>query len=235
MDTLDDLIIALRSDLNITSSSSLYPTATLELAINRAYIKASRLFRWPQLEDAKRTTSQLNIEYYDMPETWSPNSMWRLEVNAVQYGEDPDGSPMSYEDYTQWRADTDNAASTDEKWAQQWLRFFFWPLPTAGLTIDAWGQKNVTALSSGTDDTIFSHNMPECNEALVLEASAILKKKGEDDKKGVMFSDESKQILAVSFGKLKQEKAKFEKTQPFFHVDDMFGHSATSDIIGNFS
>ena len=110
MDDFSELITALLSDLNASTSSSLYPTATIKLALNRAYIKASRLFRWPALQDAKKTSSQINIEYYDAPEDWSPNSIWRLEMDDNQYGEDPDGSPMTFEDYRIWRADSDKSS-----------------------------------------------------------------------------------------------------------------------------
>ena len=186
--------------------------------------------------DAKKTSTEEDIEYYDAPEDWSPNSIWRLEVDDEQYGEDPDGSPMSYDDYMQWRADEDNEDSTDKKWAVQYVRYFIYPVPTtAGSNnISVWGQKNVDELEDDDDETIFSHNMPECNEAVVLEASAILKKKGENDKTGQMFSEEAKQILAVAFNKLRQEKAKYEKTQAMFNVPNLFGKSTTEDLIGRF-
>jgi hypothetical protein len=234
MDDFSELQTALLSDLNATASSSLFPPATIKLALNRAYIKCARLFRWPQLEDAKKTSSQANIEYYDFPEDWSPDSAFRLEMDDLIYGEDPDGSPMAFNDYLLWK--TDNTSSTEKKWAVHGTQYFIYPTPTAAgsYNISIWGQKNVDTLTNDTDETIFSHNMPECNEAIVLEAGAILKKKGEDDKKGELFSTEAKGILAVAFNKLKQEKDKYEKTQPFFEVDDMFGKTSTKDIIGNF-
>jgi len=241
MDLFSELQTALLSDLNASSDSSLYPTATIKLALNRGYIKAGRLFRWPMLEDAKKTSTQLNIEYYDAPDTWSPNSIWRLEMDDEQYGEDPDGSPMAFDDYMQWRRDEDNENSTEKKWAQQQNRYFIYPVPSAGGTnnISIWGQKNVTALSADGDTTIFSYRMPECNEAVVLEAREILKLKGEDEKarnNDIMFSPRALGILTTAFNKLKQEKAKFEKVQPFFNVPDLFATKGTAeDIIGNFN
>ena len=239
MNDFSELQTALLSDLNVSYSSSLYPPATIKLALNRAYIKCARLFRWPQLMDAKKTSTQSNIEYYDAPEDWSPNSIWRLEVDDKQYGEDPDGSPMAYEDYLQWRRDEDNDNSTDKKWSVQYLRYFFYPVPTTAgsYNISVWGQKNVNNLDGDTDETIFSHNMPECNEAIVLEAREILKLKGEDQKavgNDQMLSPKALGILTVSFSKLKQESAKYEKVQPFFNVPDYFGKGNTTDRIGQF-
>jgi len=238
MDILSEMRTAARSDLNVSSTSSLFPTATIDLALNRAYRKAGSLFRWPSLEDAKKTSTVANQEYYDAPETWRPDSIFRLEVDGNQYGETPDGSPMVYEDYLQWRADSDNDSSTTKKWAVQWLRYFIYPVPTTNgdNNICIWGVKNVVTMDEDTDTTIFSYNSPECNEAVVLEATAILKSKGEDDKSGQFKSAEAKQILIVSWNKIQQEASKYEKTQPFFYVEDMFSSQGTkTQIIGDFA
>jgi len=243
MDTLSDLRSALQSDLSVNENSSLFPPDTIDAAINRAYVsKAARLFRWPKLEDSKTTASQANIENYDLPDgdnstnPWSIDSAWRLEVDGDYYGEAPDYSPMVFQDYLDWKADDLNANSTKKKWAVHGHQVFIYPTPTtAGLVINMWGQKVAPKLDDDTDTTIFSYTMPEGNEAILLEAKAILKHKGEDEKAGEFFSIEAKQILSVAFNKIKQEQAKYEKTQPMFNVRDMFGRTKTSDIIGDFS
>lgn len=234
MDKFSDLQTALQSDLNITSTSSLYPLATIKLGLNRAYIKCGRLFRWPQLEDAKVTGTEANIENYDFPTVWSPDSAWKLEVDGDQYGEDPDGSPMDFADYLIWKDDNEN--SSDKKWAIFGNQYFIYPVPTADGTgnISVWGQKNVIALSGDDDLTIFSYTSPECNEAVVLEAAEILKRKGEDPNVNKIYSPEAKQILTITYNKIRQERAKMEKTQPFFEVPDYFGKTTVEDVIGNF-
>lgn len=235
MDTFAEMIVVLQSDLNVNENSSLFPPITIKAALNRAYRKAGALFRWPALEDAKKTSTAINQEYYDAPETWRPDSIFRVEIDGDQWGEDPDGSPMVYEDYLVWRADDDNANSTEKKWAVQWLRYFVFPIPTTkgDNNIHVWGQKNVATLVADGATTIFSHSMPECNEAIVLEAKAILQAKGEDERKE-MASLEAKQILATAFNKIKQEQAKYEKIQPMFYVEDMFGKGTTEQKTGNF-
>ena len=52
MDNLGEIRTAVLSDLNATSSSSLYPTATVNSAINSSYRKIGGLFKWPALQDA---------------------------------------------------------------------------------------------------------------------------------------------------------------------------------------
>jgi hypothetical protein len=236
MNTLSELDTGLANDLNTASNSTLFPSPTRLLALNRAYIKCGRLFRWKALEDAKKTSTAIAQEYYDYPQTWSPDSIWRLEVNGVRYGESPDGSPMAFEDYLVFREDDTN--SSEKKWATQWLRFFIYPVPTTVISngIVIWGQKNVTELVNSSDTTIFSYNMPECNEAIMLEAKAILKNKAGNEKSGQFFSAEAKQILVIAWNKLQQEKAKHEKTQPFFEVPDFFsGKSRLKEqVTGNF-
>lgn len=236
MDTLAEMRTAVQSDLNVGSNSSLFPSDTVDLALNRAYRKAGGLFRWPETEDAKKTSTEADQEYYDFPQSWRADSIWRLEVDDNQYGETPDGSPMKYEDYLQWRADSDNDSSTKKKWAVQKRRFFIYPVPTANgsYNISVWGQAVVDEMTEDASITIFSYSMIECNEAVVLEAVAILRNKGEDQGGSQFVSAEAKQILVVAWGKVQQEQAKYEKTQPFFEVPDYFGKANTADTIGDF-
>ena len=236
MDLFSELITAVQDDLTVGNESSLFPLALVKRAINRAYRKASSLFRWPELEDAKKTSTVISQEYYDFPTNWQTDSIWRLEVGGDQWGEDPDGSPMSYEDYLEWRANDDNDNSTSKKWSVQYRRYFIYPVPTTNGTnnIVVWGQRVPDALSADGDVTIFSYSQPECNEAIVLEAVAILRAKGENEKSSGFKSAEAKQLLATAWGKIKQNQAKYEKTQPFFNVNDMFGPSNVKQITGNF-
>ena len=233
MDLLSEIRSTVQSDLNVGANSSLYPPSRIDASIQRSYVKAYRLFRWPATEDAKKTSTAENQEYYDAPQNWSPDSIWRLTVDGNLYGESPDGSPMDFGDYLLWKAENPN--STLKKWAVQHKRFFISPTPTAvgDKNIVIYGQKIPTALSADGDTTIFSYDMPECNEAIALEAVAILKRKGEIS--GEMYSAEAKQILVVAYNKLRQEKAKYEKTQPGWNVPDYFGSTnAKKQITGNF-
>ena len=236
MNTFAELQVALLSDINASTSSSLFPTATIKRALNRAYIKVGRLFRWPQLEDAKMTSTQSGIFYYDAPATWTPDSIWRLEVDDEQYGVEPDFSPMNFHDFLDWKDNDDNENSTSLKWAVQHTRFFMYPTPTAvgSNNISIWGQENVETLTDDDDTTVFSYNMPECNEAVVLEAGAILKRKGESTDIGSMMSAEAKQLVILADSKIKQEQGKYEKSEPFFYVPDYWGKGSSEQKTGRF-
>lgn len=245
MDLLEDLRQAVQDDLTVGDESSLYNPNIILRAINRAKRKAEALFAWPELMDAKKTTTQANQEYYDYPRNWRSNSIWKLAItdsdgNDVRYGEEPDGSPLSFDDYLAWKED--NPDSTDKKWANQWRRFFVSPTPTAagsvttGINvISIWGMMVSTVdLVEDSDITIFSYSAPECNEAIVLEAVAILKSKGEQEKAGEFRSIEAKQILTTNWMKIRKELAKYEKNMPFLDVPDFFGNGNSKDLRGRF-
>ena len=239
MVTFANIVEAVQDDLTIGDESTLYAPALIKRAINRAYRKAAGLFPWPELQDAKKTSTQVDQEYYDYPTNWRSNSIWKLTIldsdgNDDRYGETPDGSPLSFDDYLNWKED--NPDATDKKWANQWRRFFIWPIPTTlgSNNIHVWGIKVVADLSADADTTIFSYSTPENNEAIELEAVAILKSKGENDKSAQFKSLEAKQILAVAWGKIAREQAKYEKIQPFFEVTDMFGGGSSKNLRGKF-
>ncbi len=224
LNTLGEMDAALLSDLNATTDSTLFPTNTRKMALNRAYRKCAALFRWPALEDSKKTSTGVGQYYYDAPTTWRPDSIWRVEVDGVPYGDAPDFRPTEFSDYLNWKSDAGNANSQEKKWATQWRRYFITPTPqTQGnKNICVWGQLNVTPLSSDSDVTIFSTNMPDCNEAIVLEAGAMLKKKGEAVDMGQMLSVEAKSILSIAYNKIKQERSRVEKIEPMFNVPNFF-------------
>lgn len=239
MDTLANIRTAVQDDLTVGDESTLFSPNLIDRAINRAYRKVGGLFPWPELQDALKTSTQKNQEYYDYPQTWRSNSVWKLGIinsdgKLERYGEDPDGSPLSFDDYLNWKEDYPD--STDKKWANQWRRYFIWPVPTtAGSNnICVWGVKVVATLSADADTTVFSYSTPEANEAIELEAVAILKSKSDDDKSAQFKSSEAKQILVVAWNKIAKEQSKYEKNQPFFYVTDMFGGTNSKDLRGKF-
>jgi len=230
MDYFNELIRAVQSDLTVGDESNLFDVDTIKLAVNRAYRKAGGLYRWAETEDAKKTSTQTDQEYYDYPDTWRADSIWKLSVDGTDYGD-----PLSFKDYL-YEKENDIPSGLPRIWANQWRRFFIYPTPTlAGdYNVSVWGIRIVDELVEDDDYTIWSFSMPECNEALVLEASAILKNKAQEEQAGVFRSAEAKAILATAWMKLKQEQAKYEKTTPFFDVPDMFGKGTNKLKEGNF-
>lgn len=235
MDTFLEMQTALQGDLTIGAESSLFTPTLVKSSLNRAYRKAGGLFKWPMLKDAKKTSTQANEEYYDYPQTWQPDSIWKVTIDSVRYGEEPDGSPLTFEDYLNWKED--NPSSTDKKWTNFNKQFFVHPTPTTtgSFNISVWGYENVETMVDDDDITIFSYAKPEGNEAIVLEAKAILKNKGEEEKSGEFASAEAKQILVVMWDKIRKEQAKYEKIKPMLNVPDFFNRrGGNGQNTGNF-
>jgi len=230
MDLFSQLITAVQNDLTVGSESTLFPEETVKLAINRAYRKAGGLYRWSETEDAQKTSTQANTEYYDYPQNWRPDSVWKLSVDGVDYGD-----PVSFKDYL-YEKENEIPSGLTYLWANQWRRYFIYPTPTTAgdYNITVWGVKVVDELVAEADVTIWSYSMSECNEAVVLEAVAILKNKAQEEQAGIFRSAQARAILDSAWRKITQEQAKYEKTQPFFDVPDLFKKGGSGGRTGNF-
>lgn len=226
MDLFSDMIAAMQSDFTVDDTSTLYGPDTIKLALNRAKRKAEGLYKWPQMEDSKKTSSIAGHEYLDYPEGWRPNSIWKLSVGGIDYGD-----PIAFDDY---RYEIENGVPSRRKqmWANQWLRYFMYPTPTVNGNFDIviWGRVTPPPLVDDNDTTIFSYNMPEGNEAILLEANAILKNKGDLQQPvqrsfvsgSLLLSIEAENLLSTAWKRIQEEKSKYEKTQPLFMVPDFF-------------
>lgn len=233
MDLFSELITAVQSDLTIGDESSLFPLDTVKLAINRSYRKIGGLYRWPELEDAKKTSTQANVEYYDYPDSWQPDSIWKLRVDGQDYG-----SPLAFKDYL-YEQENDNPSGQQYMWSNQWRRYFIDPTPTTSgsLNIEVWGQKIVDKLVNNSDVTIFSYSMADVNEAIVLEAREILKLKGEDSQNQGMLSPGAIQLVTGAWNKIRENQSKYHKTKAMFVVPDFYarGRNKIKNTIGDFN
>lgn len=229
MNLLSELITAVQSDLNVNSSNTFFTETIIKSAINRAYTKCAGLFLWPETEDAKKTSTQTNQEYYDYPQNWRPDSIWKLTVDEEDYSD-----PLSFDDYL-YEKENGIPSGNDKLWANHWRRYFIYPTPTSAgdYNISVWGQRIPDSLSVAADVTIWSYSMPECNEAVILEAVKILNNKKDKQQAGELLSAEAKQILIVAWSKIKKSQDKYRKTRPFFSVPDYFcgnGRGSGEDI-----
>ncbi len=230
MDQLSELRTAVQSDLTVGGESSLFPPATIDLSINRAYRKIGAMFRWEETKDALKTSALANHEYYDYPINWRPNSIWKLTVDGVDYG-----NPLTFKDY-QYEKENNDPSRLEKKWASYGKRYFVDPTPTADgdKNISIFGYKFVDTLTLDGDITIFSYSMPEINEAIVLEAGEILKNKGEVKQSARggnvigmdLISSQAKSIVIQTWTKISQEASNLVRTTPQFDVPDFFASGA---------
>lgn len=243
MDQLSELRSAVQSDLTLGDESSLYTPATIDLAINRAYRKIGAMYRWEETKDALKTSALANHEYYNYPINWRPNSIWKLTLDGLDYGD-----PLIFKDYL-YEKENNYPSGLEKLWSNYGKRYFISPIPTVDgdKNIVIHGYKFVDKLELDGDITIFSYSMPEINEAIILEAGEILKKKAEVSKADAsgsfiameLLSKPAKSIVTTAWTKITQEQNKLRRTTPRFDVPDFFasGVQQRNDIrrrIGNF-
>ena len=232
MDLFSELIAAVQSDLTVGSGSPLFNPTGIKLATNRAYRKSAGLFKWPETMDAKKTSTKNGLEYYEYPQNWRSQTIWKLVVDGVDYER-----PIAFNDYL-YEKENNVPSGNTKMWSNYARRYYIYPTPTTNgsKNIEVHGQRIVDAMVNDADVTIFSYNMPEGNDAIVMEAVAILKGKGGDRQDGQFVSAEAKGILAVAWSKLRQEQVKYEGTQPAFQIDDMFAqrNNRKEQRTGNF-
>jgi hypothetical protein len=246
VNTLAEMLAALQSDLTIGADSTLFDPQTANLALARSYRKIAAMFKWPGTRDAKKTSTVAGSEYYDYPQNWRPDTIWKLMVDGVDYGD-----PLSLKDYYS-EQENNYPSGLTLLWANQNNRFFITngtlpPQTNGDNNIFIWGYKVVDPLVNPADTTIFSYNMPEINEAIILEASAILKQKGEIMQVlrrlyisgSELLSYQATSIVNSAWQKIAQENAKFVKTIPMFMIPDMFPSGRNRNqikwSIGNFN
>lgn len=243
MNTFSDIYTAIQSDLTVGSESSLFDLTTIKNAVNRAYIKVGALHLWAGLRDSLKTSTIANQEYYDYPPAWQSDSVWKLSVDGTDYGD-----PLAFKDYL-FEQENNYPSGLVNLWSNQRDRYFITPTPTSNgdNNITIWGYTTVSALSNDSDTTIFSYGMQEVNEGIALEATAILKNKGEilpPLKRGWISGAALLDALALELinnawkGELMMN-VKYEKTIPQFDVPDLFAPrsknaNALRNKIGNF-
>lgn len=233
MDTLAQMRLALQSDLNVNGNldgpNTLFDTPTCNLALNRAYRKCAGFFKWPGTRDALKTSTIATNEYYDYPQNWRNDSIWKIRVDGSDMGD-----PTAYKDYL-FEQDNNFPAGNKTLWSNQNARYFLTinglpPQADGDNNIEIWGLVWPPQMVNDNDTTIFSFDMPECNEAVIMEALAILRIKGGEQpvrllryvQGALLLSMEAQQVLTNAWTKITQEEAKMDKTTPFFTVQDMF-------------
>jgi len=243
MDQLSELRAAVQSDFSVGEESGLFTPSTIDLAINRSYRKIGAMFKWEETRDSQKLSSLANHEYYAYPLNWRPNSIWKLTIDDLDQED-----PLTFKDYM-FEKENNLPSGMTSIWSNYGKKLFRYPVPTvdADKNMKIWGYKFVDKLTLDGDITIFSYSMPEINEAIVLEAGAILKNKGEiqqAQKAGVvvgggLLSQEARSIVVTTWTKISQEQSKLVRTTPMFSTPDFFksnmnARDLVKNKIGNF-
>ena len=228
---------ALQSDLTVGDESNLFDPTTLDLAINRAYRKIGGRHKWEETRDALQTLTQLNndgtpLEYYGYPTNWQTNSIWKLTINGTDYGD-----PLVFSDYN-YEKENNMPSGFTEMFSNYSRNYFVYSTSgiQAGLPIKIWGYRSVDPMVVDGDPTIFSFVYPEINEAIVMEATSMMKNKGEILQllrrtyvSGTeLFNIDAAAIVDNVWARIQMERTKNAKTIPAWNVPDFFAHGITN-------
>lgn len=227
MQTREEMVSELQRRLLAADNSTLYDSTRLIQLIKDAYIWASALFMWAELEEEVKTTGNGTDYYFDYPENYRTDTISELLVDDVPYRR------VAFKDWKEYKrnnpTDTENLIFSDHG-----RYYFIFPTPADGSEIDVVGQEQADPLSADASTTIFSLSDESGNEAIVKKAFSVaiirlddaLSQKEEKDAVG---------LLALIYDKQKKRQQTTQPLDaPMFDVPDFFNGRTTPEP-GNFS
>jgi len=168
MTKLSEFLTELSARISAAGVSGFWTDTQKTSWLNQAGERVCNYHYWKELEDALKTITKANQDYYDMPETLQEGSIYMLTVDGEEH------KKKSWAEYQQYKT----AESTDKIFAMHDGYYFVSPTPEeADLEIDIWGIKKWVKLVDAADESTLSSKF---DEAIIKLALAIcLKKEGE--------------------------------------------------------
>lgn len=165
-----ELKTAVRDELSlITSGDLFFSDAYIQRIVNRAVKWASNLYDWQQTQDARKRDTVAGQEYYNYPENWKTDSVYKLKVNNQSHDR------VNFDEYDRYRED--NSASAQDKIFSDFKRqIFVSPVPTSVVEMTVWGHAIPDTMSADADTHPFAGEA-EIEEAIILYATGLAKKK----------------------------------------------------------
>lgn len=216
------------------STSTLYNDTRLGELVNDAYIWATGLFSWPELEEAVDTVVPVvdpdtNEQYLDYPENFKTDTLTEfIHVNDIPFERTAWNAFLEYK--------RNNPTDTSRKmFADYGRQIFLFPHQTVGLPVVLWGQKQATALSAGTDLTIFSKHSDEGNEAVIRKAFSVAVRRT-DTSLSKSEEAEAVALLSALWSKVQARQQYTKQTdKPMFEVPDYFAGANGGYVERNFT
>lgn len=233
MDQFSEMQAELVARLQVASNSSLFPSARIKTLINDAYLWATSLYVWVELVRGRRTTSVASAEYYDFPVDFRSGSLFFMLVNGLEY------KRKNFEDYQHYKLS--GSVTTKRIFSFYGRQYFVTPIPSAGVNIDIWGAVQAAKLVQDSDQTIFSGQNSQGNEAIIKRALSVATKPTSPiNRTGIsaagIETTEAQQILANLFMKQQENIQRDQRLQhPQFETLDYYNTNLLLTIPGNFS
>lgn len=206
---------AIRDDLSIATGDNFYSDAYVQRIANRAVKWFAALHPWQQTQYAYYRNSVASQEYYNYPEKFRTDTIWKLKFNGEDYDR------LTFSEYLKYQEDHGGSAS-DKCFTDFRRQFFINPVPTVEAEITVWGHLIPDDMSADADTHPFAGEQdPE--EAIVKYAIGLALKKGRGTlyDKGVAEINAAKSIADAIWNIQQKEQAKYQtkEAQMFEFID----------------
>lgn len=165
-----DLKTAIRDDLSIATGDSFFSDAYIQRIANRAVKWLAGLHNWQQTQESRKRDSEANQEYYNYPENYKTDSIFKLSFNGDRYDR------KSFEEYEKYKEDFTSGA-TDKIYTDFKRQMFLNPAPTTVAEITIWGHVIPDDMSADADTHPFAKE-GELEELIIQYAEGLAKQKG---------------------------------------------------------
>lgn len=220
---------AIYDDLGKSNTDPFYTLAIIKRYINRAKNRVEAAHDWPHLERSDIRNSEANQEYYNYPENWKQDSIYKLKFDGDDYDK------VRFKDYLKYQEDNGNNA-TDKIFSDFRNRFFINPAPTSVVTggIEMWGQEYSADMSADADTTPFTLER-EIEEIIcnVARGMAIQKDKSKRKEGIEIVREEMTRLEIINHRILKRQSSYRMKDRKMFEKIDLFPGETTRT--GNFT
>lgn len=226
MNTRLEMQAALKRELNMVSTSTLFSDDSLNEALWDAYLWVTDRHSFPRLEKAKTTTSTSDY-YYDDPVEFKSDSIFKVTVDGQDY------DPTEFEDWLKWKKLNPNPTN-EYHFANYANQYFIHPIATTtGLEIIVWGMIQPAKFVNDDSVTIFSGTEEAINEGIMRKALSDLLPKDSPESNNELVKAQG--IVDQGYNRIKQRRYRFKrKDAPFFNTPDYYATNGASPI-GNFN
>lgn len=199
-----DLKTAIRDDLSISTGDAFYADAYVQRIANRAVRWFSALHPWQQTQYAYYRDSVVAQEYYNYPEKFRTDSIFKLKFNGEDYDR------ILFSEYLKYQEEPAGSAN-DKIYSDFRRQFFIHPAPTTVAEITVFGHLIPDDMSADADTHPFvGEQDPE--EAILKYAIGLALKKGRGTlyDKGVAEINAAKSIADAIWEMQKKEQSKYQ-------------------------
>lgn len=216
---------AILNDFSATSTDSFITLTIVKSYINRQERRIAGLYPWPHTKTAEVRDSEVNQEYYNYPEDWVQDSIYRLEFNNEKH------DPTDFDDYEQYKKENN---ASEKRFANFENKYFINPTPSSAIVggISIWGHKLPANMVNDADLSPFAED-PEIEEEIInlTRAALMQKQRGSYLTAGLNLEKDTLAKITAIWKKTYMKKAKFmTRSRSMFNPIDILGQPSSRSL-----